>query len=97
MHSDIGFLLILLLTLVRDNYCCAELEEQKAQLLKEKQRVNEVHSKIGREYREMTTLLAGFQFKMKEDGLYQVQSIYEKLPDNCFLFKVRFLLASLAK
>uniref|UniRef100_A0A914VYU3 Mitotic spindle assembly checkpoint protein MAD1 n=1 Tax=Plectus sambesii TaxID=2011161 RepID=A0A914VYU3_9BILA len=62
-----------------------ELKEKIVKLEKEKQRAREIQSQLAHKYREMCTQLTGFQCKMKDENLYQVESVYE--PGHFFLFK----------
>lgn len=82
------------LMLTKTNIFCVlsalleKLHKVEEENQKQKERMKEAHQNLAREFREVCALLTGFQLKMKEGGLYVVQSIYEKGRENYFLVQV---------
>lgn len=63
-----------------------DLQYQLHKVEKEKSSALLIQSDLVKKYRAAATALSGFQIKLKEDDLVQVESIFD--PGNYFVFKV---------
>lgn len=64
----------------------SDLEFQLHKVENEKERAHKIQSDLIKKYRAIVTALSGWQIKMKDEGLAQVESIFN--PGHFFIFKV---------